>query len=292
LIDDTRSVYELDGLFGRNDGGRVASGRELGRFDEPLLAQAADPPVQGSEQMSISDWQGDTIRGELGAFECGYLQVINGGRCSNVIRITRWKIPFKLTTTITGGLTLETTVEVQLRADIRGWRLHFHEAPGSRNLVALPLFNRRGVVASYAASGEIAQTLDGVTTTIAWSGSGSFAEVPDVSIVSFGGTLDWVSKVCSGTLLAIGGAHQQREVRRRGAELLSDRTIDMPFAVSAPSNPEVPLELRFHSDWNLGAGTYRSPPQTKRLLGERIQETVLSWPQVIAEYPPSADEGT
>jgi len=292
LIDDTRGTWQLNGLFGRHDGGHVASGKELGRFAEPLLAQAAEPPVKGIEQMLVNEWQGDTIHGDLGDFDCGYLQVINGGRSSNVVRITRWKIPFRLTTTISGGLKLETRVEVQLRADIRGWRLHFREVAGSRNLVAIPLFNRRGAGADYTASGEIAHTVDGVTTTLSWLGSGRFGEVPGASTVSFGATLDWVRRVCTGTLLALGGTHQQREVRRRGQELLSDRTIDVPFVVSAPASPEVPLELQFDSHWDLAAGSYRLAPIPKQLLGERTQETVLSWPQVSAEFPPSSDEGT
>ena len=288
LIDDTRSTWSLGGLFGRSDGGRVASGKTLSRFTESLLTQAADPPVNGIDEMSINEWQSDQIDCDLGDFDCGYLQVFNGGRCSNVVRITRWKIPFTFTTTVTGGLKLEVTIEVQLRVDIRGWRVHFRrEVPGSRNLIGMPMFNRRGAVGDFTASGEISRTVGEVTTTVSWIGAGSFNAPPGATDVRFGGTLDWVRRVCTGTVVGFGGQYQEREVRRRDAELLSDDTNNVQFGAL-----DATVDLVFDSHADLSAGIFRFPSEPRELLGERTREVVLTWPKVVAEYPPSPDEGT
>ncbi len=287
LIKEERETWEINGLFGRSDVGQVMSGRSLGRFNEPLLEQAADPPVQGGLPLSINDWQGDYIVGSLHNFECGYLQVHNGGRVSNVVRITRWKIPLTLTTTLTGGLVRTVTVEVQLRADVRGWRLEFGERPGDRSQAPIVLGARRGAVADYEAHGEISRTEDQVTTTITWSGNGRIDGAVPPNVLSFGGALTWASRQLSAAFVAVGGSYEQREVRRRGAEVLMDRTTSYPFGAGVDGL----LTLHFDQAWNLTAGEQRGPETTVNLLGERVQQTVLRWPAVVAEYPPVDDEG-
>jgi hypothetical protein len=52
----------------------------------------------------------------------GYVQVVNGGRCSNVVPVTHWEIPIQAVLSI-DELTLTTTITVRMRADVHGWRL-------------------------------------------------------------------------------------------------------------------------------------------------------------------------
>ena len=47
----------------------------------------------------------------------------------------------------------------------------------------------------------------------------------------------------------------------------------------------------FDNAWDLIAGSYPLPTETRELLGSRVQETMLSWPAVRAEFAPSLTEG-
>jgi hypothetical protein len=291
-----RGRIELNGLFGANRGGRIAHGEALGRFDEPLLGRAADPPVTGNDQLTMISWKGDYLTADLDErFDCGYLQVVNDGRVSNVVRITRWKIPLTLRTTITGGsgsLVRETTVEIQLRADLRGWRLTFGERSGERNAPTMELVQRPGSTATYAAHGEISGTVERTTTTIDWTGNGTIDPRLPSDVLNFSGTLTWHERVLTAFFHVGGGTIQAHKLVTRDREVVSESTQPVPFVAAAPTSPEQPLQLRFDALWNLGAGEYRSPPRTVHMIADETEETVLSWPAVIADFPPVDDEGT
>lgn len=285
LIDDVHGKFSLGGLFGESNGGRVMHGQALSRFDEPLLAKAADPQVTGMNTLMIDSWEGNHIEGSLDGFDAGFLQVLNGRRCSNAVQVTRWTIPLLVTRTLAGGLRLTVTMEMQFRADVRPWRLQLRDVPGERAVVQMPLYNRRNPMGRHVATGEISQLADGITTTVSWTGTGQFGDGPPPSMLSLSGVLDWVNRSFSGTLLAFGGSHEEREVRRRDEEVLSDSTAMVSYGAEAS------ITLLFDNAWNLIAGSYPLPTETRQLLGSRVQETMLSWPAVIAEFPPSLTEG-
>ncbi len=101
----------------------------------------------------------------------GYVQVVNGGRCSNVVPVTHWEIPIQAVLSI-DELTLTTTITVRMRADVHGWRLEpdaYARNSIPQGFLAASVHSR----ADFSASGSISR-YDASTrtrTTITWSGT-------------------------------------------------------------------------------------------------------------------------
>lgn len=296
-IDEGRAVIELVGQFGHPQGA-VAEARYSGSppaaFTEPLLGRAADGPLGGIDVLQGPLWQGDLIQSstELQALmRGGYIQVQNGGRCSNAVQITHWEIPMRAVSTITGGLTQDITATLHLRADVRGHRMAPDGARGN-NRVLLPLSTTVESRADYVASGEISQTVSGVTTTITWSGGGSVGNTLGALLVVGSGLLDWSTRRMIFSLAVLGGPpHQERTVKQRGPEILSDVTVDRTVSLAAAVTGAGLLELSFDQGWVLQAGNLELATSVVELLGIRVHTTVLSWPPVTPQYAPEATVG-
>jgi hypothetical protein len=306
-IDEGRAVIELNGQFGDRQGA-VAEARYAAApptsFAEPLLSRAADGPLPGIETLQGPLWNGDLIQSATeptALMRGGYIQVINGGRSSNAVQITHWEIPLHVVSTITGGLTVDVTVTLHLRADVRGHRMAPDGARGGANRLMIPLSSTVESRADYVASGEIAQTtVDGVTTTITWSGSGAAVNTLLGAIhVTGSGLLYWDTRRLTPFTVAVTGSapYDQRTVVTRPApggavELVSDTTGPMTVAVTAAVASDGSfLELRFGPDWSLLAGSALLLDEPVTLLGSRVRTTTLSWPAVTPDFPPALTVG-
>ena len=297
-IDENLAVIELTGQFGHRQGA-VAEARYSSAppaaFSEPLLSRAADGPLGGIDVLVNPQWQGDLIKSDTepqALMRGGYIQVFNGGRWSNAVQVTHWEIPMHVVATITGGLTLDVTVTIHLRADVRGHRM----APDGRrgnNRLYVGTSSTVESRADYLASGEIAQTVSSDTTTITWSGGGSVANTLGALQVTLGGMLDMLTQRMMFTLGVVGGAtHDQRTVVNRGLEILSDTTVQKTVDVAAAvTSAGTPMELVFGADWVLQAGNLELMVEPVTLLGSRTRTTVLSWPAVTPQFPPQATLG-
>ena len=317
LIREGRSEFELNGQFGhRADtfdsvSGNTVTARivhaqaEGSPFAERLLARAADPLLPGGDTLADRPWRAEllqTVLDEQQLARGGYVQVVNGGRCSNVVPITHWEIPFQAVTTI-DELTLTATITIRLRADVHGWRLDPPALP--RN--GIPQSGMESSVhsrADFTASGSIshneAQTR--TTTTITWSGSGGIANAIGAFFVTLGGLLSWDTRVLSLVSLSVlgGGVHQQRKVVEQfdiNGQVIrrTDETADVPVILTAfGPGAQGLLELGFDEQWNLRPGQFDMLPVNDSILPappQRVRRTRLSWPSVTPDFPPRADYG-
>jgi hypothetical protein len=299
---ENEPILELVGQFGRAQG----------VFKTPAIriagtAQAAgsgrlartDGLMQGGDTTSSPAWQGDLLQAPLRPSDLargGYVQVVNGDRWSNLLQITFWEIPITVISTITGGLTLQITLTLTVRADVRGYRLK----PDGERWAGGPmrvLTSSANSRASFTASGEISRTEGRDTTTLTWSGEGGVSSAPGDLRVSGSGLLNWTARRWSPIVTVNGGgSHTQRTRVTRvdpdpaiGTVTVSDVTETLPVSFFAPTLPVPPLELVFDERWNLLAGTYDNSSEPISLLGPRTRTTRLSWPQVQAVCSPVED---
>lgn len=299
-INENEPYIELVGQFGREQGLLQAPEVRVGgtpeRPAEPLLARA-DGPMAGGDQAATLVWRGDLIQARLRPEHLargGYVQVLNGDRWSNLLQITFWEIPIEVSATLTGGLTLQMTITLTVRADVRGYRLApdgERWAGGALRILASSADSH----ARFTASGEIAQTEGRDTTTITWSGSGSASSTPGDMRVSGSGMLDWTARRWSPVVSVTGGGvHDQRRVVTRldpdrGLIVVSDVTEQIPVSFFAPALPIPPLEWAFDERWNLLPGSYVNAVEPVTLLGPRTRTTTLNWAAVPARYSPVDD---
>ncbi len=295
-IDEGRAVIELVGQFGDPQGSVTEarySGNPPGRFSEALLSRAADAPLDAVGTLRDPLWNGDLIQSapEPNALmRGGYIQALNGGRCSNAVQITHWEIPMRVVTTVAGGLTVDVTVTLHLRADVRGHRMAPDGPRGGDNRSFFGLSGTVDSAASYVASGQIEQTVSGVTTTVSWSGGGSVANTLGDIKVTGGGLLDLPSRrLTNFTLGAQGGPpHDERTVKKRGVETLSDQTVPKFVSVAAISSAAGPLELVFNGNWVLQGNDLELLADTVDVpgIGTLARTTRLSWAAVTPDFPP------
>ena len=302
--------FELVGQFGRRadaDGvtARIATSvSDGGSFAEPLLSRAADPPLGGNNPLRDPSWEGGlllTVLNETDLERGGYVQVFNGGRCSNVIPITHWEIPFRVVTTI-DALTLEVTIAVRLRADVHGWRL----TPDGEARAGATVGNFSASVrsrASYVASGTITRN-DADTrsiTTISWNGSGSVGNAFRDFAVNFAAFLDWTTRRSTFATLSatLGEYTQTKEVERfdiNGESLgITTTSEQVPASVvAAGPGAQGLFEVAFDERWALRAGQFDLPEVNSSILPappQLVRRTRVTWPQVQPDFPPRDDYG-
>ena len=301
-INENDPYIELVGQFGRQRSdfrpAEVRIGASPAANSEPLLARA-DGLLPGGNVPSRRVWHGDLIQAALRPDQLargGYVQVLNAERWSNLVQITFWEIPIQVTATITGGLTLQMTITLSLRADVRGYRLKPNGDRWAGSALRI-LGSSADSRADFIASGEISQTEGRDTTIITWSGSGGVGSQPGNLIVSGSGLLDWTARRWKPMVaVAAGGAHQQRRQVKRFDPLtnstvtVSDVTTPVPVSFAAPALPVPPLEFQFDENWNLQSGSYVNATEPVTLLGERTRTTTMSWSTVQAAFSPVGDE--
>jgi hypothetical protein len=289
---------ELVGQFGRSQGAFLPSEVRFGTspgaaFASPLLARAADPLISG-DTVSGAISYGDLMVGSLRPSDLsrgGYVQVLNGDRWSNIAPITHWEIRIQAVTTISGGLTETFSVVLHLRADVRGYRLQPDAQPwnGAPQIIMSAMGEGSAQVTG---SGEIAQTVQGDTTTISWFGTGGTGSSAADPRVQLAGTMAWATRQLTAALgVPLAGAHQQRtQVTRFDPELgiitIKDETVSVGAGVAAPTATSAPLVMAFDERWRLLAGSLTLPPEPYTLLGERTRGTVLSWAAATPDFPP------
>ncbi|TXC66959.1 hypothetical protein FSC37_17890 [Piscinibacter aquaticus] len=313
---------ELVGQFGRAAAGVAASTpslpatarlepelrigtSDMGRFEEPLLARAAEPLLAGGQALASPLWQGGLLQTTLRPGELergGYVQVVNGGRSSNAVPITHWEIPIQVVRTI-DELTLTMTVTVRLRADVHGWRLEpnaFPRGGAPLNVLTGSVHSR----ADYSASGSISRSDSGTRTrtTISWSGSGGMGNQIGAFAVNFSGTVFWDSRRLEMVQIGVagGGAYTQLTVTEQfdvnGALLRrTEESTTQPVSLSAfGAGMSGMLEMAFDDRWHLLAGGFDMLPVDSDILPappQRVVRTRLNWPQVAPDFPPRDDFG-
>lgn len=308
LFRENRLEIEFVGQFGhRADASgtpaRVVMAQRRGEpFADALLSRAADPLLPGIDTLRDPLWEGGLLQSVLDPGQLargGYLQVVNGGRCSNVVPITHWEIPVQVVHTI-DTLTVTLTVNVRLRADVHGWRL---DPAGTRfgAFTSGVLTNSLDSNGTFAASGQLAQfePTTRTRTTVTWRGGGSFGNAPGLFPITLSGTITWATRRMPVQVLAVGGAgllHQEDRLVEEfdiNGQLLrsSTSTADRPVSVAAVSGDPQAFQFQFDERWELAAGAFDMPPQPVELLGPRTMTTRLSWPGVVPDFPPVDDFG-
>jgi hypothetical protein len=273
---------------------------------EPLLSRAADPLLATRQALPDPAWPGDLLQTHLREDQLqrgGYVQVVNGGRCSNAVPITHWEIPFHAVITI-DELTLDLVVTVRLRADVHGWRLEPDDEPRNGNPQG-SLENSVHSSARYTASGSIQHTDASARTrtTITWSGNGGFANAMGGFVINFSAQLLWGGSQTLFTSLTVqeqGRTYQQQKVVEQfdiNGELLrrTETNDDVPVSLlAAGPGASGELVLAFDTQWNLLAGQFDMLPVNSSILPappQRVMRTRLTWPQVTPDFPPLKDFG-
>lgn len=283
------TMCEMVGQFGANDGGSVRCGDSLGSFAEPLMADAADPPIKGGTALSGVSWRGNGIRARLPKNrDAGYFQVFNGGRWSNAAQITLWKVPVRVRLAIGAAITYDFTIDLRIRADVRGFRLRADQPVATQIPMAI-IHQMQRTSAQWTASGALSRTSGGTTTRIEMSGSGIVGtEGPDGSL-SFGGLLDLRQRRLDARLAVGAKRVRQRTIITTKGKVTSDTTADLAVDVTFPRDAN-PFPFRFDDAWNVVAGS-ASTQYSVQLLGTRAAEITVSWPNVTAQFPPRQDAG-
>ena len=275
----------------------VRLGSALGRFGLPELSRASDPLVSAGYASIPVGSRGDLIQARLpgGALDRGgYVQVVNGGRWSNAVQVTHWEIPVRVERAITGGLLLLVEITLQLRADVRGYRL---QPDGQRlnGAPMVPLSCSARSSARYQASGEISRTVLRETTTISWSGSGAIENPPGGQLnISAGGLLMWAARRFPVAVTALSPTgHDSRTVVTRsdpelGVVTVSDVTTQVGISIAVPGGiAGIGPELVFDANWVLQPGGFDLPETSVDLLGTRTLTTQLRWGNVAPSFPPN-----
>ncbi len=276
------------------------------RPTEPLLARAAEPLLARREALRDPSWPGDLLPTRLDPSQLergGYVQVVNGGRCSNAVPITHWEIPFRAITTI-DELTLDLTVTVRLRADVHAWRMEPGAWPRS-DAAQGTLASSMHCSALYTASGSIQHddAASHTRTTITWSGGGGFANALGNPVISFTVQLLWQSRRSVVAILTVqepGRTHPQKKVVEQfdsNGELLhrTETDEDVPVSLLALGpGASGELVISFDDEWRLLGGSFDMLPVDSSILPappQRVMRTRLTWPTVTPDFPPVKDFG-
>jgi hypothetical protein len=185
-------------------------------------------------------------------------------------------------------------VTLHLRADVRGHRMAPDGPPGGADRRLLELLSTVESRADYAATGELARTVDGVVTTVTWSGGGAVDNTLGATRVVGSGLLDWASRRLGTFSLGVFGGppHDQRTVVTRGIETLSDVTEQKAVGVTAVlASSGALIALVFGDGWAIQPGSVELLSEPVELLGPRTRTTVLGWPAMTPQFAPEATVG-
>jgi hypothetical protein len=289
-IDEDRETCELVGQFGAERDGSVLLSGSLNTFSEPLLQRATDPTVRFGDALRPETWMGDFVRVQLPRDRRGgYLQLRNDGRWTNVVQLTFWEVPITVRSTITGGLMYDLTVRLQLRGDLRGYRLR-PDQPIDEQRLGVLLSRTLDTSMQWTASGSIDRTENQTTTRIEWSGSSSVAAAGPGGFVSVSANAHLRDRRMDLVLSLGAEGWRERTVVTRGGIVQSDQTVTRALALSFPLASLTGLTLSFDERWNLQPGSSRDSEPVS-LLGDRMREVVVSWPSAQAAFPPEDDVG-
>ncbi|CAN5430896.1 hypothetical protein BH10PSE17_BH10PSE17_23760 [soil metagenome] len=296
IVVETDHAVEIVGQFGANDDGRVYLVPTVTPPNAPQLMNS-DPVPDGTGAVPILDWQGDVIKVDLSDRTGGYLQVVNGGRWSNVAQLTCWKPTFNYRQSIDDSLVMTAKVEWSMRQDVRGYRLRPDEAVGSNEgpFYANELIEPPSI--SWEASGRfvnIATFDDGTTerTLIDWTGK-SDGMVDALPGTAFQCLLHPSTHHARTGLVAIapGGFSQTVRITRTypngRTETIKDETTIVPVVI-----PIGPTDLSFEgAAFDLGAGNY-SLADTVQFEGlTRPRSTIVFWEATRSMWPPERRVG-
>lgn len=284
LVDEDRGELQMVGQFGSQRSGSVVHDGGARAFQEPLLIDAADP-LQNGDKLTINGWGGDFIRC-MAPSDGGLVQVVNDGRWSNAAQLTYWNVPVTIRNTVTGGPTIDLTVNLRFRADVRGFRLRPDQSIAGQ-IPEIAITGMSYTSSQWTGSGSASETQGTTTTRIEWGGSGSVSSVG--GFVRFAGRLSVAGRKLEGAISVVVPGLRVRTTVSSDGKIVSDETVTGGSG-GFPVGPAAKLMFSFDEHWNLRpGGAQDSAPYT--LLGERTVEAVMSWPGAEASVPPENDYG-
>jgi hypothetical protein len=250
----------------------------------------ADRPVQGGLELTVKTWKSENVVCALPADDAaagGYVQVWVDTRWSNVAQLTSWSGRFTLRRQGPGSLRQDATMDVLLRADLRGVRTSIEQTPVVSPIV--PLTAAANLVAPYSASGSYtARSSSGCDLTVGWSAAGTLA--PALGPSSLIGYLDPISRLL--TLgLGIGvlsGLHVDRTAVC-GTDVTStseDQNLALGSSSPDASPAAPPLQLTLDADFGIPAGTFQYAEKISIINADEPATVTITWGAMPAKFIP------
>ncbi len=216
-------------------------------------------------------------------------------RKSNVVNLTSWRIPFHYEHQ-EGGAKVVVEMNVHIRADIHAHREVIHEPPV--NLVGVPFYHALDSYGSFTAGGSGTGCTGGCCWTSTWSGGGEIPIIENaVDAISFG-ALGGIDPLHHTFTMSMGaGIDVGINTNDCGScsndcynSTLSWRT---EIAINEGFDPEPYFTMYLNSNYDLIPGE-RVPsgiiPVTNYIFYDDGVATIkLTWPAVVAEFPPDPD---
>lgn len=268
----------------------------------PELDLVADKPLDSVDGFEILEWRPFTIRvrgKSKSGRETGMVQVWQAKRYSNIVHLTRWKIPFQITRTVGGRFQRSVTMEVSIRAFVSGYRLWPDQDLRELWPMTSAISSPNGLV-GWSASGSESQTISGETTTIGWSGAGNFS-VSEMPLRYF--RLEGMLLVNAKQLdcsLAMGVANGLI-IRTTTSEGTIEVPVDFDIKTPAVEPGFYPnglpktgaFSIHFDDSWRLLAGSIIFPDteESTPFSNNSNCETQIIWSDSVPEFPPEMNRG-
>lgn len=171
--EETSELMLIGGMFG-TEGGTAAVGtaQACSSVCYADWAGRADHALSDPVQVAVVDWQSSSVVLKLpasGTGSHGLVQVTVDGRWSNLVQLTRIKVPIQGTVSDGGSLQVTIQGELSFRCDLRGVR------PGPMDALRyapVPISSAVAGSLSFHAGGSYRYDQGQVTVTVQWSGSG------------------------------------------------------------------------------------------------------------------------
>lgn len=287
----------IGGVFG-TQGGTAAIGTDHrcvgGNVACTSFGSVGDHLLTDPLPLTVVDWKSDNLILTLpvdGVGSQGLVQVSVDGRWSNLMQLTRIRLPVRGTLNDGGSLQVSIQGELTFRCDLRGIRLEPLEP--LRYAPTVPVSSAVAAQFAWQASGVYSYTEGQSTVTVEWSGAGTAQNRSALGEMAFlTGTLD--PKARTGALAAFFGLVIDEKITRSSPGLpdsvrQAKRSLSLN-AESALAGRPYPVQPAFAADYTAPAVQFRARKTAAGHNGSD-QRSALDLGPFTSQFPPSDSLG-
>ena len=291
--EETSELTLIGGVFG-TQGGTAAIGTDQrcvgGNVACTSFGSVGDHVLADPLPLTVVDWKPENVILKLpvdGLGSQGLVQVTVDGRWSNLMQLTRIRVPFRGTLNDGGSLQVSIQGELSFRCDLRGIRLEPLEP--LRYTPWVPVSSAVAVQFDWQASGVYRYTEGQQTVTVEWSGAGKAQNRSAIGeMAMLVGTLD--PKARTGALAAFFGATIDEKITRSSpGQPDSVRQAKLGVSLNAESavaGQPYPIQPAFTTDFTAPAVAFRAN-RTGVGYNQSDQRTALDLGPFTSQFPPS-----
>lgn len=295
--EESSELTLIGGVFG-TQGGSAAIGTDQrcvgGIVACTSFGSVGDHPLADPLPLTVVDWKSSNVILTLpvdGVGSQGLVQLTVDGRWSNLLQLTRIRLPVRGTLTDGGSLQLSIQGELSFRCDLRGIRLQPLEPLRYAPMVVVS--SAVAAQVNWQASGIYRYTEGQSTVTVEWSGAGKAqnrSAAGERALLV--GTLDPQAR--TGALAAFFELVIDEKVTRSSPGLpdsvrLSKRSLSLNAEPAVAGQP-FPVQPAFAPDYTAPAVSFRAS-RTAAGHNQSGQRTVLDLGPFSSQFPPSDSIG-